>query len=78
MWMRGAAQDDDGLDAEPPRLLGGRDGPLDAGLELRLSAADARSLNADLAALVATYEDRAEEGPANRLLLVISVPIGSA
>jgi hypothetical protein len=78
MWMRGAAEDDDGLDAEPPTRLGGLDGPMDAGLELRLSPADARSLNADLAALVATYERRAEEGPANRLLLVISVPIGSA
>jgi hypothetical protein len=78
MGMRGAAQDDDAPDAEAPSLLGGPDGPMDAGLELRLSPADARSLNADLAALVATYERRAEAGPANRLLLVISVPIGTA
>jgi hypothetical protein len=76
MWMRGAAEDDGASGAEPPRLLGGLDGPMDAGLELRLSPSDARSLHADLSALVATYERRAEEGPANHLLLVISVPIG--
>jgi DNA-binding Lrp family transcriptional regulator len=78
MWMRGAAEDGDQPGATAPRPLGGLDGPLDAGLELRLSPADARSLNADLAALVEDYERRAEEGPANRLLLVISVPIGEA
>jgi DNA-binding Lrp family transcriptional regulator len=76
MWMRGAAEDDDALGTGPPRSLAGPDGPLDAGLDLRLSPADARSLNADLAALVATYERRALEGPPNRLLLVISVPTG--
>jgi hypothetical protein len=80
MWMRGAAEEGGApgggpAGAEPASRLGGLDGPMDAGLELRLSAADARSLNADLAALVATYERRAEEGPPNRLLLVISVPM---
>jgi hypothetical protein len=76
MWMRGAAEDDDAPGAAPPTLLGGLDGPMDAGLEMRLTPADARSLNADLAALVATYERRALDGPPNRLLLVISVPTG--
>ena len=75
MWMRGAAEDDDAADAEPPRRLGGPGGPMDAGNEMRLSPADARALQDDLTALVATYEGRAEDGPPNWLLLVISVPL---
>jgi hypothetical protein len=74
MWMRGTAEDGDGSGAEAPRSLGGLDGPMDAGLELRLSPADTRALNAELIDLVSRYERRAEEGPPNRLLLVISVP----
>jgi hypothetical protein len=73
MWMRGASDDEPGATA--PRPVGGLGGPMDAGLELRLSADDARALNADLADLIARYEARAGEGPANRLLLVVSVPL---
>ena len=75
MWMRGAAEDDAAAGAEPPRRLGGPGGLMDAGNEMRLSPADALALHDDLVALVATYEGRAEEGPANWLLLVISVPL---
>jgi hypothetical protein len=76
MSMRGAAEDDDAAAHDgPPRRLGGPGGPMDAGNELRLSPADARALNDDLAALLATYEGRAEDGPPNWLLLVVSVPL---
>jgi hypothetical protein len=73
MWMRGAG-DDASLSAAP-RPMGGHEGPMDAGVELRLSADDARALNADLAGLIARYEARTGEGPPNRLLLVVSVPL---
>lgn len=78
MWMRGAAGDDDVHGSDPPRMLGGLDGPMDASVDLRLSQEDARSLSADLAALVARYERLAQDGPANRLLFVVSVPLGDA
>ena len=82
VWLRGSGPGPyDGTLVAP---VGGATGPLDATLDLWLTAAQATALNDELADLVARYAELgraardvvADAAPANRLLQVVSVPLG--
>jgi len=72
LWMRGGRADGGTYDGATDAA-----GPADAMVELRLTRDDAVRLNRDLVALVERYLalDRPEEGPANRMLVVATVPL---
>ena len=72
LWMRGGRADGAAYDGAADTA-----GPADAMVELRLAPADAERLNRELVALVERYValDRSDEGPANRMLIVATVPL---
>jgi len=72
LWMRGGRVDGVTYDGAADGA-----GPADAMVELRLTRDAAVRLNRELVALVERYIalDRSEEGPANRMLVVATVPL---
>jgi hypothetical protein len=79
VWLRGSGSVADAGGGGFVAPGGDPTGPLDATLDLRLSDVDAAALNAELADLVARYASLgrvAEGAAANRMLQVVSVPLG--
>jgi hypothetical protein len=79
VWIVGARADGERSTTLASDADGGGPGggAMDATLELRLTPEDARALNEELAGLVDRYmaRSREQEAPANRLLVIASVPL---